>query len=95
MYVTLEEAKEYLRIDHDAEDETVSYLLASAERLCLDVLRNENPPKTETLRMGILFSVAYFMSTGRRPIIGNWFSSCAPCFSVSERNCSDENRKAG
>ncbi|MFR9054938.1 MULTISPECIES: head-tail connector protein [Acidaminococcus] len=60
MYVTLEEAKEYLRIDHDAEDETVSYLLASAERLCLDVLRNENPPKTETLRMGILFSVAYF-----------------------------------
>ena len=37
--ISLEEAKEYLRVDSADEDATISILLSSAERLCVDVAR--------------------------------------------------------
>ena len=39
MIVSLPKAKEYLRIDTDAEDDIVRKLLRSAEQLCMDVAR--------------------------------------------------------
>lgn len=41
MIVTLDEAKQYLRIDTDAEDETLTLILGAAEKLCADVARVE------------------------------------------------------
>ena len=38
-FITLEEAKLYLRMDSSDEDATVSSLLAASEKLCMDVAR--------------------------------------------------------
>ena len=37
--LTIEEAKAYLRVDSDFEDELIASLLASSESICMDVAR--------------------------------------------------------
>lgn len=37
--ISLEEAKQYLRVDSNDENDTIRVLLSSAERLCADVAR--------------------------------------------------------
>ena len=39
MLVTLEEMKNYLRVDDNEDDGLITTLLASAERMCMDILR--------------------------------------------------------
>lgn len=39
MFITLDEAKKYLRIDSDDEDDLITVLIDSAEILCKDVAR--------------------------------------------------------
>ena len=41
MLVTLEEMKNYLRVDDDEDDGLITTLLASAERMCMDILRTD------------------------------------------------------
>ena len=63
MLVTLDEAKEYLRIDTDAEDSTVESLLNSAQSLCMDVARmNEEEFKScgAIAKTAVLYALAYF-----------------------------------
>jgi len=38
-FIELSEVKQYLRVDTSDEDATISILLSSAERLCVDVAR--------------------------------------------------------
>ena len=57
--VTLEEVKAYLRVDGSEEDELITRLIASSERLCLDTLRKEEPEETAAFKMAVLFSVSY------------------------------------
>ena len=57
--ITLEEAKAYLRIDGNEEDDLIARLIASSERLCLDILRKEETEETAAFKMAVLFSVAY------------------------------------
>lgn len=57
--VTVEEAKAYLRVDGSEEDELITRLIASADRLCKDVVREEKPEETAAFKMAVLFSVAY------------------------------------
>ena len=58
--VTLEEAKAYLRVDGNEEDDLIARLIASAERLCLDTIRKEDPEEKAAFKMAVLFAVAYF-----------------------------------
>ena len=39
MLVTLEEMKNYLRVDYDDDDSLIETLIASAKRICMDILR--------------------------------------------------------
>lgn len=39
MFITLEEAKKYLRVDSDYDDNLITALIGSAENLCVDVAR--------------------------------------------------------
>ena len=63
LIVTLSKAKEYLRIDTDAEDDIVRKLLRAAESLCMDVARlDEEEFKTHgaIAKTAVLYALAYF-----------------------------------
>ena len=43
MTVTLEEMKNYLRVDFDADDALIESLITAAEKSCMDILRTDDP----------------------------------------------------
>ena len=72
--ISLEEAKQYLRVDTEDEDAMIAILLSSAGRLCADVARlsdekwaavdNDDKDATlvsvrETMRVAILYALGY------------------------------------
>lgn len=63
MTVTLEEMKQYLRLDTSDEDELLETIISSAESICADVARvsvEELQKSTDdTFRMSVLYAVAY------------------------------------
>lgn len=62
MIVSLLKAKEYLRIDTDAEDKIVRKLLRAAERLCMEVARlDEDEFKAcgAIAKTAVLYTVGY------------------------------------
>ena len=63
LIVGLPKAKEYLRIDTDAEDDIVCKLLRAAESLCMDVARmDEKEFKScgAIAKTAVLYALAYF-----------------------------------
>ncbi len=63
MIVTLPKAKEYLRIDTDAEVDIVRKLLRAAESLCMDVARIDETEFKEhraIAKTAVLYALAYF-----------------------------------
>ena len=42
MLITLEEMKNYLRVDFDDDDALIETLITAATRICMDILRTEN-----------------------------------------------------
>ena len=73
-FVTLEEAKTYLRVDSADEDAMTSILLSAAERMCADVARLTDEkwaavnsdeedesltPIRETMKVAILYALGY------------------------------------
>lgn len=62
MIITLDEAKLYLRIDSDDEDDLITKMIDSAEHLCMDVSRltaEELHAEKATTRVAILYTIAY------------------------------------
>ena len=63
MIVTLEEAKGYLRVDYDDDDELIESFIASAEQLVADVARVEvselSTGYSEKFRIAALYATAY------------------------------------
>ena len=62
MLVSLEDIKDYLRIDSDAEDSLLTSLADTAEQLSLAILRAKSwkeVKKQETVRTAVLYTVAY------------------------------------
>ena len=72
--VSLNDAKEYLRVDTEDEDATIGVLLSSAGRLCADVARltdeqweavnsdmddSSLTPIRETMKVAILYTLGY------------------------------------
>ena len=63
MIVTLAEAKEYLRVDTDDEDELITTLMTAAQKLCEDVARlemEEYEAAGEVAKIAVLFALGYF-----------------------------------
>ena len=72
--VSLNDAKEYLRVDTEDEDATIGVLLSSAGRLCADVARLTDEqweavnsdtedasltPVRETMKVAVLYALGY------------------------------------
>lgn len=62
MAVTLEEMKNYLRVDYDDDDVLIGHLLQSAEKICMDIIRTEDRSvleKDENAGTAVLYATAY------------------------------------
>lgn len=62
MLVGLDEMKNYLRVDFDDDDMLIDTLLVSAERICMDILRTEEPSDLavcENAVAAVMYTVAY------------------------------------
>jgi uncharacterized phage protein (predicted DNA packaging) len=59
--VSLDEAKNYLRIDIDEDDVLIETLINTAVQLCSDVARceNEDFEKSELSKTAVLYAVGY------------------------------------
>lgn len=61
MIVTLEEMKNYLRVDFSEDDDLIKGLLTSAERLCSDILRAKKESLTgdAICKAAVMYACAY------------------------------------
>ena len=60
--VTLEEMKNYLRVDFDDDDELLETFITAAEKLCMDVARCDDAlefANEKNSRIAIMYAVAY------------------------------------
>lgn len=62
MVVTLEEMKNYLRVDYDEDDALIENIIGASERLCMDVARMNDMKEfsaVENARIAVMYAVAY------------------------------------
>ena len=62
MLVTLDEMKNYLRVDFSENDELLQRLISAAERLCMDVARVDEPEKLAedaNAKAAVMYTTAY------------------------------------
>lgn len=62
MLITLEEMKNYLRVDYEDDDELINTLILSAQRICMDILRTDDSSvllNIENAKPAIMYTVAY------------------------------------
>ena len=60
--VTLDEMKQYLRVDFDDDDSLIQDLIIGAIKLCKDVCRvdtEEELAEVENAKVGVLYAVSY------------------------------------
>ncbi len=60
--VTLQEMKNYLRVDDDDDDALIETIIASAERQCMDILRTDEESglqEAENGKSAVMYTVAY------------------------------------
>lgn len=62
MIVSLEEMKQYLRVDFDDDDILLEQLIGAGENLCMDIARMDYKDKfaeEKNARIAVMYAVAY------------------------------------
>ena len=62
MVVTLNEMKNYLRVDYDEDDALIGSIIGASERLCMDVVRMDSLEEfsaVENAKISVLYAAAY------------------------------------
>ena len=62
MVVALDEMKNYLRVDFDADDALIEGLVAAAEKSCMDILRTDDKSvlaETQNGKVAVMYATAY------------------------------------
>ena len=60
--VTLEEMKNYLRVDYEDDDALIANMITAAERQCMDILRTDSEDDLAAAQNGkiaVMFTAAY------------------------------------
>ena len=63
MIVSLEEMKQYLRVDFDDDDFIITALITGAEKLCADILRADSADaltRVDNSKVAVMYAAAYF-----------------------------------
>lgn len=71
MIVTLEEMKQYLRVDYEDDDQLITDFITSAEQLCRDVLRVDGEADLSgdgKVKPQPCMRLRIYMNTGRKRI---------------------------
>ena len=62
LIISVEEMKQYLRIDFDDDDALIEDLIISSERLCMDIARIKCRSvfrRKDTAKVAVMYAVAY------------------------------------
>ncbi len=62
MTVTLQEMKNYLRVDFDEDDTLLSYMIEEAQHICMEVARIEDEDEFDEepmARIAVMYATAY------------------------------------
>ena len=62
LIVTVEDMKQYLRVDHDDDDSLIEYLIKASEDRCMDIAREETRESFEALenaKISVMYAVAF------------------------------------
>lgn len=62
MVVTLEEMKQYLRVDYEDDDSLITYLMQSAKKICMDIIRTDDENVFQTddnAKIAMMYTVSY------------------------------------
>ena len=62
MAVTLEEMKNYLRVDYDDDDALIESMARASEKICMDIIRTDDRgvlKKDENAKTAVLYATAY------------------------------------
>ena len=62
MIVTVDEMKNYLRVDFSDDDKLLEDIIAAAEKQCMDIVRIDNEEdfaKAGNAKIAVMFAVAY------------------------------------
>ena len=62
MVVTLEEMKNYLRVDYDDDDALIENIIRASEKICMDVARMDSLEEfsaVENAKVSVLYAAAY------------------------------------
>lgn len=62
MLVTLEEMKQYLRVDYEDDDSLIVYLMQSAKRICMDIIRTDDDAvflADDNAKPAMMYTVGY------------------------------------
>ena len=62
MIVTVDEMKNYLRVDFSDDDKLLEDIIAAAEKQCMDIVRIDNEEdfaKAGNARIAVMFATAY------------------------------------
>lgn len=62
MAVTLEEMKNYLRVDYDDDDALIESMVRASEKICMDIIRMDDRDvleQDENAKTAVLYATAY------------------------------------
>lgn len=62
MIITLDEMKNYLRVDYSEDDALIENLISFSQQLCMDIARIEDTEKFEGVpgvKIAVMYAVAY------------------------------------
>lgn len=62
MIVSLEEMKQYLRVDDEDDDSLITFLMGSAEKICMDIMRTDDEEifsSDSNAKAAVMYTTAY------------------------------------